>query len=227
MSKACTINKDSITFFFKGKMEPKTDGETLGIDIGSSTVISCSNGITSTKLDGYDLSDIQKKMSRKKKGSKAFKRCQIQRKNYINWAINQLNLDSVKTVKRENIKNLGKHQHVSRFLQSWTYADIFDKLDRYCQEQNVSVVIVPSVYTSQRCSACGWTRKSNRKGKYFKCSKCGFTTDADLNAARNISLDLPAIGGKKRLSQDNMSGFYWSEMGQEPLVPVVQKSILN
>jgi transposase len=227
MSQACRIDKDSITFFFKGKMELKTDGETLGIDIGSSTIISCSDGFASTKLDGYDLSDIQKKMSRKKKGSKAFKRCQIQRKNYINWTINQLNLDGIKTVKRENIKNLGKYEHKPRFLQSWTYAEIFDKLDRYCQEQNVSVVMVPSFYTSQRCSACGWTRKSNRKGKQFKCSKCGFTADADLNAACNISLNLPAIGKKKRLSQDNRSGFYWTETGQEPLVPVVQKSIEN
>ena len=74
-------------------------------------------------------------------------------------------------------------------------------------------------YTSQRCSRCGWVRKGNRKGKQFKCDKCGFTHDADLNASSNIALDLPPVWKKERLLQNNRAGFYWNEVGKEPIVP--------
>lgn len=44
-------------------------------------------------------------------------------------------------------------------------------------------------YTSQRCSECGYIDKENRlEQKSFKCLKCGYTTNADFNAARNISI---------------------------------------
>ena len=42
-------------------------------------------------------------------------------------------------------------------------------------------------YTSQRCSCCGHTESANRKNQAsFACMKCGFTMNADLNAAINI-----------------------------------------
>jgi len=68
------------------------------------------------------------------------------------------------------------------------------------------------------------TRKGNRKLKQFKCDICGFAADADLNASINLSLDLSFITKKERLSQINREGFYWFEIGQEPIVPDVQKA---
>ncbi len=79
-------------------------------------------------------------------------------------------------------------------MSNWTYIDIFDKLQRKCEEQNVSIVRVSPTCTSQRCFACGWVCKKNRKGKSFKCVKCEYAFDADLNAAKNISLNLREIG---------------------------------
>jgi transposase len=47
---------------------------------------------------------------------------------------------------------------------------------------------VPAPYTSLRCSACGWIDKNSRKSQAgFVCSSCGFTCNADLNAAVNIA----------------------------------------
>lgn len=47
---------------------------------------------------------------------------------------------------------------------------------------------VPAPYTSLRCSACGWIDKNSRKSQAeFVCSSCGFTCNADLNAATNIA----------------------------------------
>jgi transposase len=43
-------------------------------------------------------------------------------------------------------------------------------------------------FTSQRCSACGIVRSENRKSQaVFACTACGFTCNADVNAARNIA----------------------------------------
>ncbi|MEU1450333.1 RNA-guided endonuclease InsQ/TnpB family protein [Streptomyces mirabilis] len=47
---------------------------------------------------------------------------------------------------------------------------------------------VPAPYTSLRCSACGWIDKNSRKSQAeFVCSFCGFTCNADTNAATNVA----------------------------------------
>ncbi|MGI0067613.1 MAG: zinc ribbon domain-containing protein, partial [Thermoplasmata archaeon] len=45
---------------------------------------------------------------------------------------------------------------------------------------------VPPAYTSQRCHVCGHTERGNRKGEVFCCRHCGFTGNADVNAAKNL-----------------------------------------
>lgn len=47
---------------------------------------------------------------------------------------------------------------------------------------------VPPAYTSQRCSACGHVAAENRKSQaVFACTACGYTLNADVNAAKNIA----------------------------------------
>jgi transposase len=47
---------------------------------------------------------------------------------------------------------------------------------------------VPAPYTSLRCSACGWIEKNSRKSQAeFVCVSCGFTCNADENAAVNVA----------------------------------------
>lgn len=215
----CRLSKNFVTLIFEFDKKIKTDGSILGVDIGSLNVVSCSDGQQTPS--GLDV--IQKKIARKRKGSKSYQRALIERENFVNWSINKLNLNNVSLVKRENIKNMKSGKTMSKFLTAWTYTDIFDKIDRYCEEQNVSVVKISPTYTSQRCSVCGWTRKSNRKGKVFKCTSCNHTEDADLNASKNISFNLPEMGKKERLSKINIKGFYWFEKGQELIVPDVKK----
>ena len=42
-------------------------------------------------------------------------------------------------------------------------------------------------FTSQRCSCCGFTAKENRLSQsLFKCLACGYSDNADTNAAKNI-----------------------------------------
>jgi transposase len=47
---------------------------------------------------------------------------------------------------------------------------------------------VPAPYTSLRCSACGWISKDSRDSQaVFCCVSCGFTSNADRNAAVNVA----------------------------------------
>ena len=217
------LSDKSITFSFESEVEEKTTGNTLGLDIGAKTACSLSDGqITRTDKDGWNLDLIQKKIARKTKGSKNFARTQEHRKNYIGWSINQLNLSNTKTLRIENIKNIRRNKKSSRYLSHWTYTEIYSKLERKCEELGVQVNRVNPTYTSQRCSKCGWVRKRNRKGKTFTCDRCNFAFDADLNAARNISLSLRPIWSKERQLHKNISGFYLYEVGQEPIVPGTQ-----
>lgn len=208
------LNKDEITFFFE--YEPiKAAGSMIGIDVGLKKTFSTSVGSqTQADAHGHTLQAICEKLTRKKKGSKAFLRAQNHRKNYIRWSVNQLNLSDVSEVRIENIKNLRKGKATSALLSRWNYADIFRALTLKCEELGVQVTRVQNAYTSRRCHACGWTDKRNRKGETFKCRECGHATNADINAARNIALNLSI---ERRPDLDR---FYW--LKQELIVPVAK-----
>jgi len=218
------LSRNQISLVFDIPDKVKTSGKTIGIDIGIKNVISCSNNFQSHEdIHGWNLDKIQKKICLKKKGSKGFQRCQDHRKNYINWSINQLNLSNIKQVNIEDIKYLRYKKRTSRFMNHFVYANIFDKLEQTCEDSGVQIHKVVPTYSSQRCSACGWVRKRNRNGKEFKCTKCGFIFDADLNASRNIALPLIAISKQQRLRHENRKGFYWNAKSQEPIVPGAQR----
>ena len=216
------LSRKGITFIFDIPEPPEVDsGVTLGIDLGKTHTISASNGFQpGPNKHGHDLATIIPVISRRKKGSKGFERACAHRENYINWSINNLNLSGVRQVNREDLKNVGRGKRVPRSLSHWTYPAIIGKLESRCQELGVPVKTVDPAYTSQRCNRCGFTRKSSRKGSEFRCKACGHTANADLNAALNIALYLPSLGGEQR-KVDSRTGFYWLPSGQERVVPVV------
>jgi len=215
------LGRNSITFAFDiPDTTKRLEGKALGIDIGQSTTLSCSDGQTLNACPhGHTYDSICKKLARKKKGSKSFERAVAHRSNYLKYLVKRLNLDGVKIVNRENIRGLRKFSRVSRRMAHWNYAELVSVLDNELEKRGVLVNRLNPAFTSQRCSACGWTRKRNRKGKLFKCEKCSYEHDADLNAAQNLSLVLSPLGKDRR---DNKTGFYWR--GQEPIVPGVQEA---
>jgi IS605 OrfB family transposase len=225
LKRGLRLSKSNFTFMFDIPDPPRKTGQVMGIDIGKTNNITCSTGFCSTpNKHGHDLNTIMPRLSRKEKGSNGFKKEQSHRTNYINWSVNQLDLTGIGEVKLEKIQHLRKNKNTSRYMSHWTYTAIFDKLDAVCEEQGVLVTRISPTYTSQRCSKCGWIRKSSRKGKQFRCDKCGLHIDADLNAARNIALNLPPISKAKRQLQHNRTGFYWPAVGGVPIVPHVQKT---
>ncbi len=219
--KGIRLSKNFITFNFEiSEPQSKSYGKIIGVDIGIKKTFMSSDKQHSTKnSDLHDLDNILNRLSKKKKGSNSFNKLVNLRKNYINWSINQLNLSDVQKVNIEDIKNLRFKNRTSRKLSHFVYKEIFDKLESHCVENGVRINKVPSAFTSQRCSSCGWVQKSNRYRELFKCKICKFTCDADLNGAMNISFDLPKLSKQVLLSKINKTGFYWNLISQEFIVP--------
>jgi len=194
----------------------RDEGNIIGCDQGLKTVLTCSNGITTLLTDnhGHSLDSILNTVLKKTRGSNAFKRAKDHQENFVNWSINHLNLDNIKQINLEEIRNIGYKNRTSKKLSHWQNTLIRDKIESVCEDRGIRLIYQSSTYRSQRCSCCGNVRKSNRKGKIYSCKHCGNTMDADLNAAKNHEISLPEIPYDLRnLNLNRKDGFMWREDG--------------
>jgi len=207
------LNEKWIKINFEIKPQIKSTGKIIGVDQGINKVITLSDGQITPKCcpHGHTLSSIINKLSRKRKGSRAFGRAQAHRTNFINWSINQLNLDDINEIRVERVKGLFFRSNRGRFVSHWAYRLINNKMSSFAEEHGVRVRWQSSRYRSQRCSSCGLVKKSNRVGEIYSCSNCGIRIDADFNAARNHEVNLPVLTSSLRL--DNVTGFFWLGSG--------------
>ena len=239
--KSILVSKEGIEVRFKLKplaKESQFKQRKLGIDQGQRKLFTAFNvdkNNVENINDGLYLKEtdfnlkttynqICTKISKLEKGSKSFKRAQDHRKNIINQAVNILSKtenfnfeNDVAEICLEKIRHLGKGKKKSRKLQAFNYADLRYKLERKCQETNVELTETSNAYRSQRCSQCGFVHKKNRLsgGEEFKCLKCGYAADADINSAKNQVANLPELYVFKRYNRNinHTSGFYWLETG--------------
>lgn len=192
--------------FEREPFESDKSGISLGIDIGYKSAFSTSNR---EQLGQKELEEVCEKIARRKKGSKGYKRAIEHRKNLTNFLAKKIDFSGLKEVRIENIKNLHNKCKVSKRISKWSYRELFAAIESQAEREGVPVVRVNPAYTSQRCSDCGWVQKCNRKGEQFKCAKCGFQHNADLNASRNIALDLSVLPRTAVKRRANLKGFYW------------------
>ena len=175
-------------FFEKESPAKKEVGSIIGLDCGYKKLAVLSTG----QRVGERLIQKIEKISRKKQGSKAFKRALCERNDYICAEVKKINLSDLQTIVVENLKNAkyktkGKiHHKVMNKLQRWTYPYFLNRLEQFCEVVGVQCCRVNPAYTSQKCEKCGSIHKENRVGELFLCKECGYTQDADLNASRNI-----------------------------------------
>lgn len=169
MKNSFLIGKDFVNIRWSKEIEKKTVGIEVGGDQGKLTILTLSDRQVTPKTDnhGYSLDSIIDKLSRKKKGSKAFEKAQKHRKNFINWSINQLNFNNIKHIKLEEVININYGKRSSRLMSHWTNTIIRDKIRSHCEVNGVHFTLQSCTYRSQRCSQCGLVRKSNRKGKVY------------------------------------------------------------
>jgi IS605 OrfB family transposase len=72
-------------------------------------------------------------------------------------------------------------------LSGWSFHQLRSFISYKATDAGIPVVLVDPRNTSLTCSACRHCEKSNRKSQAeFLCKHCGFSANADWNAARNI-----------------------------------------
>ncbi len=166
------------------------------------------------KKNRKKLTKLQRNLARKRKFSSNWKKaktriqkCHIHIKNirydYLHKSTTQLaknhSLIVLEDLKIKNmsksakgtIENPGKNVKAKSGLnraildQGWYTFFVF--LSYKSKWYGAKLVTVSPHYTSQKCSKCGYIDSRNRKSQSaFKCIRCGFALNADLNAARNI-----------------------------------------
>lgn len=164
-------------------------GDAIGIDIGMNKLIVTSEG----QFIGEGFKELNDKILKTKKNTKARKKALRERDNYFNECVNQLPWDRIGIFAYENLKNLVKGKKGRRKKKSfrvrqkhWAYRKLISRLLEKCEENRVRPVYVNPKNTSCTCPACGNVDARNRKDELFNCLTCGHEQDADLVGAINV-----------------------------------------
>jgi len=200
--------------------EPYEPKGWIGVDIGINHIVVVSdvegkinkfynNAINWKRAVELKRADMQHaKDTKTKKGAwRVLKRLSHKIRNKMGYINHQIAKELVEMAKHrrlgiaiEGLKGLKRRKVGKRHrerLHKWAYHDLISKIEYKARLNGVPVVFVDPRSTSRTCSRCGYVR-SRIVGRWFKCPKCGFQLDRDLNAARNIAkrASLPALKGK-------------------------------
>ena len=189
---AYIITARYVQFSFEIKTGRKrTSDETVGIDTGVNVLAALSTGL---KL-GLDIKALIETINRCEHASKRQKKLRRALKQRMDEVAKEIMLLAPALIVVEKLSHITKGtkqrrrlgRKTRRLLSAWAYRYWLDRLRMAAEWNRVSYRSVPPAYTSQRCSRCGHTEQGNRlTSELFRCRGCGYTDDADINAARNI-----------------------------------------
>ena len=99
--------------------------------------------------------------------------------------------DTARGIALENLTHIRDRTRFRRDQRAkmggWAFAQLRQFVTYKGRLYGVPVVTVDPKNTSRTCNQCGHCEKANRKSQgEFICRACGYTANADLNAARNI-----------------------------------------
>lgn len=112
-------------------------------------------------------------------------------RNYQTIVIEDLSVKNMTASAKGDAENHGKNVKQKSGLNRSILNQGFYEFRRQLEYKTVwhggKVIAVNPRYTSQTCFSCGHVAKENRLSQaVFKCVECGYTANADLNAAQNI-----------------------------------------
>lgn len=170
--------------------------------------------INSFKKYREQLAKLQKRLARQNKFSNSWKKQKqkIQRlhskiancrrdylhksttilsKNHAMIVIEDLQISNMSKSAKGTIEEPGKNvkakSGLNRSILDQGWFEARRQLEYKQQWQGGIVVAVAPQYTSQTCSSCGHVDKESRLSQdKFCCTACGFQSNADTNAAKNI-----------------------------------------
>ena len=178
----------------------------LGVDLGIVNIATTSDGDTFSgeAVDKVREKTTEIKRALQKRGSKSSKRHlkklsgrESRFKKDVNHCISKkivsLAKDTCRAIVIEDLKGFNGRRTVNwaqreRFGK-WAFRQLRGFIEYKAKQEGIPVIAVNPCNTSRTCSACSFVSKKSRKSQsLFSCTKCGFTANADLNAAINIGL---------------------------------------
>lgn len=220
--------------------EINSKGNTMGIDMGLTKLATCcvNNGKTLV-INGGSIKDkrikflnLRKRLQHK--GTLSAKRLLKKLSRRENRWMRNVNFCAIKAIinfaKENNVSHIGIEdlsnirnsskklsKNLRRSINSWTFYQFKEILCYKAKMDGISIVQVDPRFTSQACSKCGYVAKENRKSqKCFKCLSCGYTHNADINAASNIEL-LTRIARSNELSRGVINHPYAKDVDSKGL----------
>lgn len=186
------LTEKSVQLCFEVESGPKlAPTRCIGVDTGIKSLASISTG----HQFGRDIESCVNRVKRCKQGSKGQRVARRAMKHRMDEVAVELfdTLDPTLVV-AERLRGLNRstrlrrrlNKNMRRTIGSWAYRYWLGRLERECEVRRSSFRSVNPYKTSQRCSACGHTDRSNRSGEVFLCKKCGHSENADINAGSNI-----------------------------------------
>lgn len=179
----------------------------LGIDLGIKSLAVCSDGRTfdnpkNLQHSLYRLALLQKRLSRKQKGSANRNKARIRvarlqehiancRKDNLHKITHVLTHDSqVRTLCMENlnVKGMQSNHHLAQAVGDASFGMFLTMLEYKCRWYGVNLVKIDRFAPSSKtCGQCGYVYKGLKLSeRSWTCPECGTHHDRDFNAACNI-----------------------------------------
>ena len=181
---------------------PRTEGEVVGLDWGLGSLFATSEGQLLGRnlyewLRGVDLELTELGAALQRQGKhpgsstryrKLTRRIAEHVRNEVCRILNRLADRDIRELVVENLdfRGGGLSRTLNRIVSRAGRGAVRAKLADLRELSGITVTEVNPAYTSQTCSGCGFTHKTNRAGTRFRCRHCNKTSHADVNAARNV-----------------------------------------
>jgi putative transposase len=175
----------------------------LAVDFGLSTLVATDDG----DLMGQDFLAHLARLDRqidnlarhrqragRKTRSERYDRLVKKLRGYVTTEINRV-LEHLVRLKRParliveklDFRHPDLSKRMNRLIRRCGRKVFRQKLQDLQERFGIEVFEVDPAYTSQRCSSCGYTDRSNRPARAaFRCGRCGHTCHADVDAARVV-----------------------------------------
>lgn len=178
--------------------------EFIAVDLGIVNIATTSDGNT---FSGEKVEKVRRRFSKtrrnlQRKGTKSAKRIlkRIRRREsrfrrHENHVISKRIVAEAKDTGRgivlEDLKGIRERATVRKKQlakhSGWAFCQLRSFIEYKSRLSGVQVVTVDPCNSSRTCSKCGHCEKANRKTQeLFACRHCGYSDNADLNAARNL-----------------------------------------
>ena len=187
----------------------------LGVDLNLERLAVCSDGTEygnprTMKQHERRLKHLQKMLSKKKKGSRNWKKLKAEiaslqerianiRKDAIHKMTKSIVCDSqadVIAIEDLNVSGMLRNHKLSKHIQDASFYEIRRQIEYKCLWHGKTLVIADRFFASSRiCHSCGWRNDGlTLRDREWECPVCHTRQDRDRNAALNLeSFGLKAL----------------------------------